>query len=197
MANFLRQFGSKKYRKIFVIATEGKETEQEYFSILKKYSSATINLCHSNTNSNPFYVLKRLKQTIKYKNLKENDEAWVVIDKDSWTTNDIEKVYKWATKSDNYGVALSNPCFEYWLLLHFDDGNDLSTKEDCKRRLKIYMPNYDKHIDATKITKENIEKAIQRCAIRLQNASKKCIPYSFGSSTVNLLVYSILIEQDS
>ena len=60
--------------------------------------------------------------------------------------------YIWCNLKNNRGFALSNPNFEYWLLLHFENGDDVATVDECLRRLKIYLPNYDKDIlDESKI----------------------------------------------
>jgi len=34
-------------------------------------------------------------------------------------------------------LAVSNPCFEYWLLLHFADGNDIASHRTAPHRNKI------------------------------------------------------------
>ena len=58
---------------------------------------------------------------LKSKKLRKGDEAWIVVDKDNWSDHDLAQLFKWALQSDSYGFALSNPKFEFWLLLHFED----------------------------------------------------------------------------
>lgn len=48
----------------------------------------------------------------------EYDEAWCVLDVDEFT--DLDQALREAERHD-IGVALSNPCFEVWLLLHYTD----------------------------------------------------------------------------
>ncbi len=43
--------------------------------------------------------------------------------KDEWTDDQLSQLNEWAQGADNYGFALSNPKFEFWLLLHFEDGS--------------------------------------------------------------------------
>jgi hypothetical protein len=51
-------------------------------------------------------------------------------------------------KTEPQYFALSNPKFEYWLLLHFNDGTGIASSRDCSDRLKRHLPGYDKGIDA-------------------------------------------------
>ncbi|MFG2600543.1 RloB family protein [Streptomyces sp. NPDC048462] len=46
------------------------------------------------------------------------DEAWCVLDVDEFT--DLDQALRDADRH-HVGIALSNPCFEVWLLLHFTD----------------------------------------------------------------------------
>ena len=58
------------------------------------------------------------------------DEAWIVIDRDEWTEEQLARLHQWSNERTNHGFALSNPNFEYWLILHFEDGDnaDISVK---------------------------------------------------------------------
>ena len=41
-------------------------------------------------------------------------------------------------------LAISNPCFELWALLHFQDHTAYIERKDARRRLKRHLPQYDK-----------------------------------------------------
>jgi hypothetical protein len=96
---------------------------------------------------------------------------------------------------DNYGFALSNPMFEYWLLLHFEDGSGVSSGRDCSDRLKQYLADYDKGIDVRKFTSQGIEDALRRAR---QRDCPPCVdwPRSVGT-TVYRLIEAILKERHS
>ena len=68
-------------------------------------------------------------------------EAWLVVDKDQWTDDQLIKLLEWSQKADNYGFALSNPKFEYWLLLHFEDASGVKNSRDCveHKRYTLYI----------------------------------------------------------
>ena len=90
----------------------------------------------------------------------------MVVDKDQWTNEQLSQLYRWSQQADNYGFALSNPKFEFWLLLHFEDGSGVNSSQICSRRLKRYLPIYDKGIDIRKISETMIADAIRRAKQR-------------------------------
>jgi hypothetical protein len=94
-------------------------------------------------------------------------------------------------KHHNYGFALSNPKFEYWLLLHFEDGKKVRSSRACIERLKRHVPNYDKGIEPHKYSEEAIKKAIARAEAR---DTPRCNdwPRKMGCTTVYRLVQGIL-----
>ncbi len=68
---------------------------------------------------------------IKKESLKSSDEAWLIADRDQWDENQLNQLYAWSTIQKNFGFALSNPKFEYWLLLHFEDASGIATSREC------------------------------------------------------------------
>lgn len=49
-------------------------------------------------------------------------------------------------RDNDIQLAVSNPCIELWLLLHFKDTGAI----DCKNLLKLlktHIPQYDKHVN--------------------------------------------------
>ncbi|MBN1545400.1 MAG: RloB domain-containing protein [Syntrophaceae bacterium] len=189
---FRRILGERPYRKLFVIAVEGKKTEPEYFAIFNDQESVIrVNCIKGRHDSSPPQVLKRMENHLRQEELKPTDEAWLVVDKDQWTDEQLAQLHAWTQEHDNYGFALSNPKFEYWLLLHFEDGNAIASSRDCTDRLKRYLPWYDKGIDRRKITRSEINDAIRRA---YQRDNPPCVdwPRTLGSTTVYKLVKNIL-----
>ena len=189
-----RPLGERRYRKLFVVATEGVKTEPQYFAILNDRYSIIRVVCLTGNPSAPFYVLKRMKDRLKREPLKNEDEAWLVVDKDQWNNEQLEQLHAWSQDADNYGFALSNPKFEYWLLLHFEDGTNIGSPSECSAQLKRHLPNYDKGLDHRKITPSRIEDAIRRAKGR-DNPPCADWPRTFGSTTVYKLVENILRER--
>ncbi len=151
------------YRKLFLIATEGAKTEPIYFGIFNS-PQATIHvklLPARKHDSSPPQVLKRAKEFVKEKGVGKKDEVWLVMDRDQWTDEQLEGVFI-GCRASAFNLAVSNPQFEYWLLLHFEDGSGVSGSNDCTRRLMRHLPNFEKgHLEIHKV-EPGIPDAIHR-----------------------------------
>jgi hypothetical protein len=193
--SFKRPSGERRYRKIFVIAAEGFKTEPQYFALLNDLHTVIHVTCLKDKKASaPPQVLQRMMKYLREQDLRNSDESWLVVDKDSWTDAQLQELYKWSQTAKNYGFALSNPSFEYWLLLHFEDGAGISNARECSDHLKRYLPDYDKSINSRKITREMIQEAIIRASNR---DSPRCDdwPHVIGT-TVYRLVQNIFSKKN-
>lgn len=165
-----RALGNRRYRVLFLLSVEGAVTEQQYFDMFNSEDSTIQIECINKKNrSSPIEVLKAIKKSLSKIDLKKDDEAWLIIDKDQWPDDHIQQLCEWSKGKDNYYFALSNPCFEYWLLLHFEKPRSNINKKTCSARLRRYLPDYDKHVPVNKFTAENIEMAINRAESQLSS----------------------------
>ena len=116
--------------KAIIIACEGENTEPEYFEAIKEKLSDYISVLveikiveRSVAGSQPKKVVSNLENFIhdKYDYKPDNDELWVVWDRevkeDFQRRKDIIELIP-KCKEKNYNIALTNPLFEFWLLLH-------------------------------------------------------------------------------
>ncbi len=160
---FTRRYGERRYKILFVIATEGMKTERMYFEWFQRAGAVIqVEWLKGKHGSAPPQVLKRMQKRLKTEGLRHEDEAWLVVDKDQWTDSQLSELSNWSLKQDNYHLAVSNPMFEYWLLLHFDEGIGISTASQCKDRLKHHWPKFDKdRLDMARLD-GGITKAIER-----------------------------------
>ncbi|MBI9077778.1 MAG: RloB domain-containing protein [Desulfatibacillum sp.] len=188
---YIRKPGTRRYRKLFIIAAEGLKTEPQYFAIFNNQErSIQVKCLTDKKGASPPQVLDRMKRFLRDNGLLKSDEAWLVTDKDQWTDEQLAQLHAWSLKSPNYGFCLSNPKFEFWLLLHFEDGAGVSSSDSCDKRLNVHIPDYNKGIDARKISETMIRDAIARAKAR---DIPPCTdwPRNLGS-TVYRLVESIL-----
>jgi hypothetical protein len=193
--SFVRPPGVRPYRRLFVVSVEGIKTEPDYFNILKVFQpKVEIRILAEKFHVAPDKVLQRVQQFIRNNGLRSTDEAWVVVDKDQWSDEQLEKVFKWSNLKLNYGLALSNPKFEFWLLLHFEDGKGIATSQDCSTQLKRYLPHYDKRVDTGKISLEQVREAIRRAKVKDKPPCSDW-PRSAGGTTVYRLIQKILEEK--
>lgn len=190
MKRFVRQPGSKRLKSTVFVAAEGAVTEKEYLEILRNLGCDHLYFVPSSAGkSAPRQVLSRMKNKLKALSVRPDDEAWLLVDRDDWNPKDIQALFDWRNKDTLHRhVVVSNPCVEFWLLLHFENAGDATTAEICKNRLKKHWPSYDKHIPAGSLSEELIQAAVSR-------AKDLCDEKSWtepGSTTFHHLVHSLL-----
>jgi hypothetical protein len=167
--NNLRTDRLGKKMKTFYIISEGKILERKYFDNLKNrhvsdnYAIAMIKSKMDNAGA-PLQLLRRLKNYIKKnsENLNPIDEIWVITDRDNWELDQLEQLQQFC-KDNNCCFAISDPKFEFWILLHYEDGRQLTSVE-CSNRLGKYYTKKNinlKTIDINFNIKE-IQRAIKR-----------------------------------
>jgi hypothetical protein len=134
--DLFRESDSLEKETIIVLAFEGNDTEEIYFETFKEsmlFNDALIFLHllkrdKGDHNSAPNHVFKKLKKEAKDEyNFKNTDELWMIIDTDRW--KNIPDIISECKKQSNMFVAVSNPCFEFWLLLHIKNIADYDENE--------------------------------------------------------------------
>ncbi|MEE1277106.1 MAG: RloB family protein [Fibrobacteraceae bacterium] len=153
--SFKRKKKSLSLRKLFLIACEGEKTEPNYINDLvqsekdaKRIAIGSKVLIVNHQHTDPCGVLTDLCSDPNYE---DAEQRWIVIDRDA-----VENI-----KSENGGhtqknfdealcnasekgvsVAYSNPCFELWLILHFEYRDSSSSRIDVqKKALQLLKKN--------------------------------------------------------
>lgn len=124
--------------KLIVVASEGRKTESIYFEALRDtiaLSNVIIEVLKRDDNhSSPDNVLAQLKDFKSQYSLEDDDELWMVIDRDKWTEKMLSDVARQCGQDKYLHIALSNPCFELWLLLHLEDVSAMNEEDKTKLR---------------------------------------------------------------
>lgn len=199
--------------RLIVIASEGKDTERIYFKALaKEYTNLRVHVHilerseNEQNNSSPEHVLKQLNDYKSKYDLEADDELWLVVDKDRWTEAMLSHVATECSQEVAMHMALSNPCFELWLLLHMEDAASLSPEEQeqwmmnrrksknadpyLKVRLRQKMGSYhESSYDALTLI-AHIEDAIERARALDKNPTDRW-PQTLGTR-VYLLAKSVI-----
>ena len=115
--------------RLIIVATEGEKTEPAYFEAFSSYRIKIRTIPCSNGESSPRAVLDRIRHFRAEFDLGDDDEMWLVIDRDRWEDKMLSEVAQQCT-AGRFNLALSNPCFEVWLALHYTDTipEDLESK---------------------------------------------------------------------
>jgi len=119
----------------FFVFCEG-ETEAAYISYLRsKYRlPILIDAKIAGIRINEKYIHN-------YKNDKNNhpkDKTFLVYDLD------VQEILKKLQAIKNTLLLSSNPCFELWYLLHFQEQKSAISSNECVQKLKQQFPNYSK-----------------------------------------------------
>ena len=126
---WVRKSGVRDSR-LIIIASEGTNTEKYYFeNLVAAYFNPRIHvevLDRIETGSDSQRVLRQLDNFRReYKIKQKDDELWLVIDVDRWRSAKLADVARLALQK-KVELAVSNPCFELWLLLHHRDLGEYS-----------------------------------------------------------------------
>lgn len=150
---------TKRIAKTILLIFEGKnKTEKLYFNNFKTRNSGVILMFPSTKDTDSLSLVEFAVQCLKEFdiNIKEGDRVWCIYDTDinPQKQQQLDNARKLAKKF-KINIALSNPCFEIWYLLHFKYSTScFGSNESLIQELKEYIPDYDKNIDVFKIVDE-------------------------------------------
>ena len=130
---------------VYWIFCEG-ESEKAYAKYLKgKYRATLVEFKYIVRNS---VDVKKIKSKTSDKNFdKKKDKIFLMYDLGVGSTsqNPSQKLQEIKKAADPHvELLVSNPCFELWYLLHFEDQRAHIDCKNCENRLKKHLPNYKK-----------------------------------------------------
>ena len=178
-----RKISNDRVRKIrkrknkILIAVEGtNKTEKIYFSNFddgkKPY---TITIAKGN-DTDPLGMIKLLSKEIDKRDidLSNGDIAFCVFDTDVNTKkNKIIKDAINLAKEKGIRIITSTPCIGLWFLLHFEYTTARLSNNSVIKRLRKYLPKYEKNINIFPDIKDKVYEAIDRAkrleSFQLQN----------------------------
>jgi len=161
-----RTIPSLRDTKLIIIACEGEKTEKQYFSAPHfKHHKIQIKILESEDgNSSPRAVHRRLRNFAMETELGHGDQLWLVIDRDRWTDSMLSQICSEAVRGKlAANVALSNPSFELWLVLHLNElENKPISNVELIQKLQHLLGGYSKSNIKHEQFIEGINKAILR-----------------------------------
>jgi hypothetical protein len=180
---------------LIVIASEDKYAVRQYFEFFRSTKIQFKVLETDDGKSAPEHVLARLIEYKKEYDIGEGDEFWLVCDCDHWIERghikNLTQVIQ-VCRQKGIQVALTNPCFELWLLLHFVEF-PTETKLKCaeiEKRLRKAAGFYDKtKVYNVPIDMDGVKAAVKRSADNQQASSE--IP-DRPQTAVHLIIQHLL-----
>ena len=197
-----RSSEKKRDARLFVIATEDTYAAKQYFSAFEGVSQRVKIMVFETTDnrSSPQHVIDRL---IKYKRdeeLDKDDCLWALLDTDHWVEpNHVSRLVeaRKCAKENDIMVAMSNPCFDLWLLLHHmdlpDDHGILDGKGVTDFMRRNGVPFNKLRLELKDYGPEAVRRAIERAGrlMGLGPQSPSGWPQSAGTQ-VHLLLEELL-----
>lgn len=156
---------------VVLIVCEGERTEPEYLEGFRRACrNPRVNIKTVSQRTTPEGLVKKAVE-LRDKAVADEaayDSVWCVFDVDEHPSLPQAREQARAGRID---LAISNPCFELWLLLHFRDSPGMQDRKRVRELLRPHVPRYDKAVDyATYATGH--PHAVER-AERLDQAAEK------------------------
>jgi len=151
-----------------LIVCEGANTEKQYFEQFAKFHrNSLVDVIVEGGKGVPLTVVRAAKER-KEKAIsdakRKDDEflkyqwVWCVFDVDNHPNVPEARIM---AADNGIELAISNPCFELWLLLHHRDCPGELHRHAAQTMLKDHVAGYDKHVNFDDYT-DGYHKAVQR-----------------------------------
>jgi hypothetical protein len=184
-----RPTGHRRQRARVVVVSEGSVTEPTYINkLMKLWPDIAFTAVKHGMRSAPNQLVQAMKKELAQNPLQAADSAWIILDTDTWTAPQINLIRQWRSQDRRHVVGMSNPNFEYWVLLHFESGADVRTPEQVSRALQRHLPKHTKHLEGLVLTRELVQRAATHARNRHKAHDTDALPPPAGNTTMYLLV---------
>lgn len=181
----------------FTLVCEGRNTEPHYFAALRGIYPNTLmdidiipgaGVPQTIATKSIELALQREHQAKNGDSFEERDQIWAVFDRDAHPNFDDA-----VNRCENKGVrvARSNPCFEVWLILHYEDYNRPDNRHQAQKHFSTLCLGYDRRGAKTLNFSDLIKSAgaaCSRAATQLLNREQEGNSFGPPSTTVHELI---------
>ena len=195
------------FNKRGLILCEG-ETEENYFKGLisqekyrRKFSTINVEISKPKNHS-PLGLVNEAKAKIKKAKSEKNPYSfvWIIFDKDGHAK--LADAFEVARDfSPEINIAFSIPCFEFFVLLHFEKTSKPFTKcDDVISYIKKqnYIPNYEKSGNLFQLLIEYLPNALANSKWLIENSDEQEKVYNLSAySNLHSLIeflYDLLVD---
>lgn len=195
-----RSVATRKPKKTLLVFCEGERTEPEYLNALKRQPSvrdvAAVDLrVETGHGGSVPLTLVSLAVDARSRAVDEDgeiDEFWCVFDVE-WPRNHpgLKSAIERARQND-IRLAVSNPCFELWLILHLQSKGAWLDNDDARRIRRSLDGADDKGLDAAKYMPLRSIAASRAAALEkrhLENGTS--FPHDNPSSGMHRLIVTV------
>jgi hypothetical protein len=195
-----RRAGTRQPKKTLLVFCEGEQTEPQYLEALKRNpdvrNAAAVDLRIEIGRGGP------VPQTLVSRAIDarsraiaeeaEIDEFWCVFDVE-WPRNHpgLSAAVKQA-RENNIDLAITNPCFELWLILHFTTHGAWLENDEARRLRRRLDGSPDKSLDAARYMPLIADAARRAAALERRHQNDGAVfPHDNPSSGMHRLIASI------
>jgi len=161
-AQLARREGKRASYDRILVVTEGSKTEPLYLGEIRslyRLQTANVQVQHSQYGTSPIKIVEYAEHLFvngdedKKIQMRAFEQVYAVFDRDDHETyhNALSKAAALNGKLRNdlnkavrFEAIASVPCFELWLLLHFEDVHAPLHRTEVCQRLRQHLLNYDK-----------------------------------------------------
>lgn len=133
-----------------MVFCEGKNSEPDYINGIKRLphvvEDTSLSLDLDPGQGVPVTLVKR---AVGRKQDPEVDECWCLFDVEWPKRHPNLKEARDLAEANGIHLAISNPCFELWLILHHQDFTRFASTEEVERKSRLLDKRAGKSIDAS------------------------------------------------
>ncbi|MGC5031608.1 RloB family protein [Micromonospora sp. DT229] len=199
-ASLKRKVGVRRPRKTIAVFCEGERTEPEYLEALKRdpavRETAAVDLrIETHGYGSVPLTLVRMAISAKEKAAREEgeiDEFWCVFDVE-WPRNHpgLREAMDLANRN-GINLAVSNPCFELWLVLHFRNHTAWLDNEVARRLRRSHDGQLDKGLKGADYMASRQLAARRAVALDRRHANDgTAFPHNNPSSGMHRLILTV------
>lgn len=152
----------RKIKPVILIITEGSKTEPMYFDNFRtRQTNIDVRIVGNKSDGAKTDYDHLLDKAVAYKkeeqiSIEYGDSTWIVADGDidfktqgALDTKNKKLLHaREKARSKDIEIIISNPCFEFWYLLHFMySTKHFNDYRSVQAELNKYIPNYEKSKD--------------------------------------------------
>lgn len=181
---------SKRYpARTLTVFCEGRVTEREYIRDLARHVRASsVTVAPARGDPQRLVESARAFKEDPANGLRAEDLVWCVFDADDHAR--LAPALDLA-RAANLSVALSNPSFELWALLHFADQTAYIERRAVRRELKRFVPKYGKRLPLARLLPGQDDAVARAQALEARHVANGLPAYENPSSSAWELVETI------
>lgn len=195
MNKYARRSPVREPRRALLIVCEGAETEPGYFESFRRELRLSSIAVRPGTGGGIAGTVDRAVRCVEMERrdgAAPFDETWCVFDTEGLGEgSQLSQAIDRARRA-GINLAISNPSFEFWYLLHFEDTDrPFADASEVTRYLKRHIPDYHKSLSVFSMVRPTTNVAIGRALTLQTRLASAGDPHPNPSTTVYLLVQEL------